>query len=253
MAGQVVPHVSRFEVNSYDVDLRGLAKLKTLTNVVQEAAGRHATELGFSIHQLGEGLTWMLSRVHLDFERWPRWHDVLEVETWPVGVRGLTALRDFRFRTAEGALIGVGTSAWMIVDMRRRRPARVPPALANLFPKEAPRALDDPFDRLPEPSLDPEAPRFPVRFSQLDLNRHANQSAYVDWAVDALPERAWDSYRPRAIEIAFRQEARMGDEILADCEEAEPGVFLHRLRRAEDDREFVRLRTRWSTEADDED
>ena len=81
-----------FTVRSFEIDGHSRALLKTVTNYLQETAVRHAIELNVARGQMEEHLTWMLSRLRLEMERWPAWGDEVTVRTWPSGIKGLFAL-----------------------------------------------------------------------------------------------------------------------------------------------------------------
>jgi len=230
---------ARFVVASYEVDGRNRARLRTITNYLQEAAVRHAIELGVARGELGENRTWMLSRLRVELGAWPCWRDEVVVETWPSGLDRLHALRDFRI----GPGWGVATSSWLVVDTVRRRPVRIPETVRSLRPDDPERVLAG-FGDLPEPGPVEHRAEFAVRWSACDVNGHANQSSYVGWLIDALPDEFVRAHEPRAFEIEFRAEARPGDVVVSEA-----GGGIHVLRRREDGREMARARLAWAATA----
>ena len=240
--------VEEFTVRSWQVGPGGRARLPVLTDWLQEVAGNHAEALGWSVEALQrEGRTWMLRRLHAELAAWPRWGDRVRVVTWPSGAGPVQATRDFELFDAEsGERIGVATSAWVVVDMARRRLGRIPPAVRDVPFPDRPRALDDPFrGDLPAPGDGATELRCRLRRDDIDMNLHANQSAWLAWAVEAVPGETWSRRRPASVEVAFLAEARYPAEIVSRCAAAGDGVFLHSLVSASDGRELARLRTRW--------
>ena len=244
-----------FRVRTFETDLHGCASIQTLCNYFNEAAGKHALSYGVSIEELNEkNLTWVLSRLHVQVDAYPEWGDEVVVETWPSGIEGLFAIRDFLFLGAadgDGArpIFGRGSSAWIIVDLARKRPVRVAPLLTNVSPPERPRALDDAFAKLkPPPGVDHER-RFRVRYSDLDVNRHVNNVRYAEWAVESVPEAVLHTCRLHALELQFRAEATYGDTVVIETQHGETGQtpgFTHRLVRESDARAVAVARTRWA-------
>ena len=242
--------IEEFTVRSYEMDPWQRARVPVLTNWLQEVAGNHADALGWSVEDLQrEGRTWMLRRLHVELSAWPRWQERVRVVTWPSSAGPVQATRDFELLRADtGARIGVATSAWVVVDMEKRRLLRIPPEVRKHPLPDRPRALDDPFrGELPLAGEGGTELRFRLRRGEIDMNLHANQTAYVAWAVEALPEETWREGRLVALEVAFLAEARYPAEIVSRCSRAEEGdgVFHHRLLSATDGRELARLRTRW--------
>ncbi|MHC4955425.1 MAG: acyl-[acyl-carrier-protein] thioesterase [Planctomycetota bacterium] len=240
------PWEGRFRIRSYEVDAEGRALPRTITNYLQEAAIHHALALGVATDQLAEGRTWMLVRLRLEMERWPRWDDEVVVTTWPSDIERLFAIRDFALRDAKGEPWGAAISAWLVVDEVRRRPQRVPEAVRALRPIDAPRALEGGFEQLPEVETASHSASFPVGWSACDMNGHLNQAGYISWAIDALPTALHAASVLRSLEIEFLLEARPGDMVTVEAEADGDGVFRHRLRRDSDGRELARLRTRWA-------
>jgi len=245
--------VEEFRVHSWEADPWGRARVPVLTNWLQEAAGNHARALGWSVEELQrEGRTWMLRRLHVRLDAWPARGDRVRVVTWPSSAGPVQATRDFElFAAGSGDRVGVATTAWVVVDMARRRPVRLPRGVREQPLPERPRALADPFrGELPAPEGEGGELRFRVRRGEIDMNLHANQTAYVAWAVEGIPEETWREARLVSLEVAFLAEARFPAEIVARCAAAgrQGGAttFLHRLAAAGDGRELARLRTGWA-------
>ncbi len=235
-----------FTVRAYEIDPRGRASVQTLCNYLQEAAGRHARALGVSVEQLlDKNLTWVLTRLHVQIDAYPELWEKVTVETWPSGQNGLYATRDF-FLKAEDRIIARATSAWLVLDVARRRPIRTPAFITEIRTPDRTRALEDDLGKLP-PFEEPthELP-FRVRYSDLDLNAHVNNVRYVEWAVEAVPQAIFETHRPTEIEVHFRAETNLNDTVLAQVHPHEHDLtFLHRLVRKADGREVATARSRW--------
>ena len=245
--GDVVSHLEdRFAIRSWDIDGVGRALPCTITNFLQEVAIRHAIDLGLGRDAMGENRTWMLSKLRIEMERWPVWQDALVVKTWPSDLDRIFALRDFELRDDTGTRIGGAVSAWLVVDTKKRRPLRLPEEVKALRPEGVPRALPGEFADLPVVDTPQGRAEFEVRWHNCDFNRHLNQTHYVAWALDLVPDEVLATSWLRSLEIEFRAEARPGDRVVSVWEGRGEGEFLHRLEHADDGRELARLRSRWS-------
>jgi acyl-ACP thioesterase len=162
-------------------------------------------------------------------------------------VHRLYALREFRLVDPGGRELGIATTGWVLLDVAARRPVRLPNALEDIARSTPERVLADPFAKLPEVDGAEMAKTFEVRFSDLDMNRHANNVSVIGWALDALPDEVVLGSSPAELEIEFRAEAVRGDHILVQVQRTsgEPATFLHRLLRESDGREIARARTLW--------
>jgi acyl-ACP thioesterase len=243
----------RFRVRAYEVDASDRASVPAVCNWLQEAAGNHATALGWGVDALqGKGLTWVLSRFHLRLAGRPGWREEVAVSTWPAGVLRLYALREFRLSSAAGRELGVATTAWLLVNLSSLRPVRLPATLEEIAREMPGRVIDDGFEKLPELGAAEFEVALAVRFADLDMNRHANNVSLLACALEPLPENLVLERSLVELEIEFRAEALHGDRVRVEAqrEAAEGCRFLHRLVREGDGRELARARTVWA-ERDD--
>ncbi len=236
-----------FRVRAFEVDASGRASVPALCNWLQEAAGNHAASLAWGIDELHEqGLTWVLARLHLRLTARPAWREDVTVSTWPAGVRRLYALREFRI-AGRGGELGVATTAWLLVNVSTLRPARLPAGLEEIARDGPGRVLDDPFEKLPEVERPEFETTLEVRFSDLDMNRHANNVSLTACALEPLPENVVLGRSLAELEVEFRAEVLRADRLLAQAERHGEGcTFLHRLVRGRDGREAARARSAWA-------
>jgi acyl-ACP thioesterase len=238
-----------YQIRSYEVDCCNQLSILTIFAFMQEAASKHAEALGVSIHQLiSENYTWLLSRLRIRIYSFPGWNDRIRVCTWPSGVQQLFALRDFELKDANGRSIATALSAWLIIDLQKRRPVRIAPFVARLKPIEGSHILDDRLDKLPALSDHTHEKNFAVRHSDLDINQHANNVKFVEWLIEGVPDTTLKTMAPLEFEINFLAEAFHNDQILATCAPQNSGntEYLHSLIRQQDGRrELARARTKW--------
>jgi len=237
-----------YQVRSYEVDCRNRLSILAMFNFMQEAASRHAAALGVSIHQLmSENFTWLLSRLKLKIASYPGWNDRIQVSTWPSGAQQLFALRDFAIKEGDDRMVAAAASAWLVIDLQKRRPVRIAPFVERLKPVEGSHILPGRLDKLPAFSRQDHERTFVVRYSDLDINQHVNNVRFVEWVIEGAPPAVLKTSAPSEIEINFMAEAFYEDQIRSACccIDSSPAEMLHRLTRRQDGRELVRARTLW--------
>ena len=73
---------------------------------IQDIAWEHAEILGFGFNDLQKKKQfWVLSRILVKINRRPKWGEKFKIETWPVGIDGLLALRDIKFTDKNDKII----------------------------------------------------------------------------------------------------------------------------------------------------
>jgi acyl-ACP thioesterase len=178
----------------------------------------------------------------------PGWRDSLTVETWPRGFARLFALRDFRLRRDE-RVIGEAASAWLMIDLVRRRPVR-PESSGDWTRMTRPeRALEVDLEKLPP---FPEAPgdgaretEVSVRYCDLDVNLHATSLRYAEWLLESLPAELLATSVPGELDLDFQNEVGAGERILSRSAPLGGGAFAHSLVRRADGVEVARARSAW--------
>lgn len=215
---------------------------------MQEAASQHADALGVSIQQLlSENYTWLLSRLKIKMNAYPVWNDQLTVDTWPSGVQRLFALRDFELKDQNRHTLGAALSAWLVLDTVKKRPVRISSFMDRLKPVEGDHILPDRLDKLPAIETHNYERIFRVRYGDLDINQHVNNTSYVEWMLEGMPAEVQNRLGLVELEINFLAESFLQDRIVARCgpQDSNNREFQHSLIREEDGQELVRARTVW--------
>jgi acyl-ACP thioesterase len=237
------------EVRSYETDARGRLRPQVLCRWLQEAATVHAAELGVSVESLIDGgVAWVLSRLQVVVRRWPASGDELVIVTWPEALDRLTTERRFELSDGAGEVVGSAVTWWLVLDLATRRPVRFPAAVAGPLTRHQlgdrparPRAL-----AASEP--DSSGVELVVRRSDLDLAGHANNTSYVEWALEAVPDEIWESCDLAELDVDFRSECHRGATIWSSVSVSEVAgghEIGHRLLRCDDGVIAALARTRW--------
>lgn len=224
----------------------GLIRPMTLLDYFQEVAAEHARLLGVSVQELhGRGLAWVLSRLHLVVDRYLREGETVVLSSWPSSREGIFTCREFLLADEAGEVVARATSSWAVIDLETRRPVRVDERLPE-YPVTRRRVLEDDFATMPRLAGKDAGLTFRALRSHLDVNRHVNNTLYVRWALETVPDEVAETMRPMVIEVNFRGEAFAGDVVTAYCGAANSGEpeFLHRID-GPSGAELTRLRTRW--------
>lgn len=232
-----------FRVRSYEAGANRCASILSISNYLQEAAGNHAFVLGVAIDQLMmQNLSWVLSRLRVHMDVYPKWRDEVRITTWPCGVERLFAYRDFEIHGADGRRLGEATSAWLLLNVQKRRPARMIESVHDFAVLDRPRSFEDGLGERLAPLPHAEIERaFRVRLSDLDVNHHVNNVNYIEWAVETVPTEAGELID---LQVEFLAESLSGDEIISRCARAGQ-TYQHELLRASDRKILARARTEW--------
>ncbi|MDD4737618.1 MAG: thioesterase [Kiritimatiellae bacterium] len=238
-----------FTVRSYESDASRRATIQTLCNYFQEMAWLHAAHLGFALADQEDCTKiWMLLQIQVRMRRYPLWGDTVHVSTWPSGKNRLYAYRDFEVRDDQGECLATATSSWIIIDLKRRRPQRIPDTLDLCIPREKPRAAPPaPAEariKMPE-SPDAQA-EFQVRLSDIDVNNHVNNVNFIEWAIEAAPASWRNTRQLTELDVFFKAESNYGERIVSQFAIVQPlESALHCVCRPADSKILMLARTTW--------
>lgn len=248
MIEKVKPLEMVFTVRAMETAPDGKSFLFSIGDYLQEAASFHAASFGVGVDLFrSQGITWVLSRMRIQVERYPEGEEKLTVVTWPTFVRRVMVGRDFLVRDQQGEVIVRAVSGWFILDLERGRP--VPPSeeLKTLYHSwDAPRALAEEFEnRLDRPEEILWRDESPVRYSELDINGHLNNVRFLQRMVDALPKEWVEAHRIADLTAEFRQPAQWGERILAETSRVGEEELLHRFTRPGEENPLFLAKTLW--------
>ncbi len=245
-SGQCSQKKYSFKIRTCEIAPCGRATLAGICTYLQEAAALHAHALNVASPQLQEqGITWVLARLHVKMQRMPGWQDEIIIETWPSQIDRLYAVRDFRIML-NNEEIGVATSAWVLIDLKTRRPLRrFPPEILHIHPQRPQRALADPFAKMRLAGELQPTGNFAIRAQDIDMNNHVNNVVFISLLQDNLPPEQQNCNTVPELEIEFRGEAFLADTLLGFSAEIGGNTeFHHSLKRQTDDSEVIRAITK---------
>ncbi|WP_324292419.1 hypothetical protein [uncultured Desulfosarcina sp.] len=107
----------------------------------------------------------------------------------------------------------------------------------------------DDFQVLPAVSFPDRSTRIHVLRDDLDLNRHVNNTRYLTFALESVPEAIIGSHVPDLIDISFLKSAGYGDTIQSLVQQHQDHggqtQFIHQLVGEPNPLDYCRVSTHW--------
>jgi medium-chain acyl-[acyl-carrier-protein] hydrolase len=236
-------------VRSYETDPQGRLEVPILCKLMQETAVAHAAILGVSVETLMDNrVAWVLSHLDLKVERWPGPDAEITIKTWPEAASRLIIERRFEVLDSAGELSASASTYWLVLDLKRRRPVRLPAVVLEAMTKHEIGSATVKPDRLEQPDLVDLERVFTVRRSDLDLADHVNNTSYIEWAMEAVPDEVWTRQELAELQISFLSECHQGQTIVSVSQttgDARGSEVRHQLVRREDGELAALARTVW--------
>lgn len=215
------------ELTFWDCDCNKRARMATLLSKMAAFGGYHYDALGFTHEVLAEaGFAFLLSRVAIHIHHCPRFRDVLTVNTWENGTKGVHTQRVFQMRDQTGRLCVSARSDWILADPNTHKLLR--PSSFTLRPYgTCPVEIDCPEPRklvMPKEGLTDLGAR-QVVWSDLDGNGHLFSGNYGDIIWDTLPAEL-QGETPVEFYINYNREATLGDRLQLEGVQTEHGYQM---------------------------
>ena len=187
-----------------DVAPSGRVRLDTIARWLQDAAFADLLDSG-----VPDDGVWIVRRLRLRVERFPRMHEHVSVATWCSGAGGLVAERRSTVRGDEGGHVEA-VALWVHLVPVGARPRPMPEGFETVYaPSAAGRHVRARLRHRGEPREGLDAAVWRFRAADLDVADHVNNAVY--WQV-LEEELAGDGARePFDAEIEHRAPADVGE------------------------------------------
>ena len=191
-------HSEFFSVRASETAPNECMHLSALARLFQEVAGNNAKELSFDITDMhAQNISWVLHRLQIQIERLPKWRENIEIRTWPALGNSLRALRNYEVWDTKGNLIVQSISYWMVMDLGSRTPTRIPKIILTRRLSDRPHTLEPTVNHLR--AFDPSEAEQEITMQSyayhLDINKHVNNTHYIDWMLEILRSKQRQSLR----------------------------------------------------------
>jgi acyl-ACP thioesterase len=156
-----------------DVDPAGRVRLDAIVRWLQDAAFADLVD-----STLPDDGVWVVRRLRLRVERFPRFREAAAVDTWCSGTGSMWAERRSTVRGEDGGLVEA-VALWVHLDPDGTRPRPVPEGFAEVYgPSAAGRRVRARLRQRAEPPEGAERLAWRFRAADLDLAAHVNNAVY---------------------------------------------------------------------------
>ncbi|XP_051113156.1 palmitoyl-acyl carrier protein thioesterase, chloroplastic-like [Andrographis paniculata] len=266
-----------FVIRSYEIGPDKTATMETLMNLLQETALNHVAMSGLAGDGFGatrqmsiRKLIWVVTRIHVQVQKYSSWGDVVEIDTW-VDAAGKNGMRrDWIIREYNTQkVITRATSTWVIMNRETRRLSKMPDDVkSELLPFFFNRraivegeedTTRDNIDKLTDQTADAIKTGLAPRWSDMDANQHVNNVKYIGWILESVPINILENYYMRSMTLEYRRECRQSNQLQSltktkpanippdHHQQQQEWECTHLLQMEDNNAEIVRGRSIWQT------
>ena len=205
-------HSKKYYLGTSDVDAFLELKISSMFVMLQDAATEHAELLGVGkTETIDKGLFWVISRYSVSIERMPRYLDTVVVKTYPGDDLRFIFPRYFQIEDEQGNVLIRASSTWCVLDKNTHSVCMNPFNGKKLPPEHY--EGEEPLPRKVVTDEVRVVDKRVVRYSDIDLNSHLNNTKYIDYFMDTKSLDFYKSHRIKHITINYEKEMLYGDEV----------------------------------------
>ena len=199
-------------------DMNGHIKLPDVILLSLQVSGMQSIELGVSDKAILEdyNLVWIITDYDIEVVRLPRFAEEITIETEALSYNRLFCYRRFTIYDETGQDLIHMMATFVLMDRDSRKVHAVEPEIVAPYQADFDKKLirGPKYESLEEPiSKD-----YHVRFYDLDMNGHVNNSKYLDWIFEVMGADFLTQYIPKKINLKYVKEVRPGGVITSAVE-----------------------------------
>ena len=222
-----MPH----DVVYYEADVTGKLSLPMIYNLAILSSTQQAIDLDIGPEYThAKGLGWVVLQQLVTIKRRPKDGETITLMTKAKQFNPFFAKREYRLIDADGNDLVIMNGLFSMIDMNKRKLARIPKDMAEAYQPEHVRKIPrdpevTPFDETRDADYVQE---YVVRYLDIDSNHHVNNSKYAEWMSDVLPVEFLTSHEPTAMNIKYEHEVLPGNKIKSEVQLVD-NVTKHRI------------------------
>ncbi|MCQ9209465.1 acyl-[acyl-carrier-protein] thioesterase [Granulicatella seriolae] len=235
------------KVLAYECDFSGRASLPMLIAMTMIASREQERILGIpNVHET-KGLAWVIIQNQIDIIRFPKYEEVITIETEPLSYNKFFTYRRYTIFDENEEKIAETIATFSMIDLSKRKMVPVDLEVLNCYgigdSKEIRRSTK--LREIQEPQMEKD---YSVRVLDIDYNGHVNNTRYFDWVLDTLGMDFLQKHRLMRLTVKYEKEVRPGSQVTSLAEvSSEDATGLvetsHTIKDAE--QRFCQMNAKW--------
>ena len=203
-------HEEKVVISSNDIDSSFLLKMSGFFRIVQDVIMHDTNRHGVgSLDIKKEGLIWVISRVHVEIKRMPKYCEEVTFITYPGKTLKMLYPRYIRVLDKDGNVIINMSSIWAILDEKTRKPLMNCEIMDKAYSYHMEDELPLPI-KITAPELSLSETR-KIHYSDVDLNKHLNNTRYIELLQDIRTTDFYEKHSIKSMTINYLREIKEGE------------------------------------------
>lgn len=209
-----------YDVLYYDSDVNENIKMVSLMKIFGDISSIHEEELAHEgIKYLKENkLSWIIYSYSIDIKKSIKYRSKIKVETYLEGIKKFYASRVYKIYDENNNFLAEGKIIFLLIDLEKRKAVRIPKEYCELINMSDCGEVELKSTKVEKLVREDLEALISVRRSDIDFNKHVNNTKYLEWTMEATPECILDDYSLISAKIKYEKEVRLGENVNIICQ-----------------------------------
>lgn len=194
-----------------------------LVDYFQDCSNFQSEDVGAGVESLMErGDCWILLSWQIIMEEMPKSSEQVIIKTWPRSFKGFLGERNYTLEREDGQVLAYANAIWSYASLSNGKPCKIPEEVCNKYTIEPEYPMEYASRKISLPEGLEQLGEHKVTRSLIDTNHHMNNSRYVYFAMDYVPEQK----QIRQLRVEYRKASYLGEKLYMYGKETEEGLYL---------------------------
>ena len=204
-------HKEELVIGSNDIDRYYNLKISSIYTYFQEAAMHAVRDIGADSSDLAKkNIDWVIMRMDVEIIRLPKFHDKVTTVTYPGDDMAMLYPRYYELLDENNNILVKGSSIWGLLDNNTRSLSFKRDLVAKQTPEHTEEELKLP-EKINMPADLEKVDTRKIYYSDIDLNGHLNNCAYIRLLVDLHDSEFYKTKTPKFIRVNYLRELKEGN------------------------------------------
>ncbi|MBE6050268.1 MAG: hypothetical protein E7214_06290 [Clostridium sp.] len=209
-----------FEIHYHEVGKDKKVHFFIIINFLQDIFVKQLETKNIGVDYLyANSETWIVSKWDISISKYPIYKDKIKVKTYPISIKKYFLYVKYEIFDENYNLIMNATALWMLVDLKDKKFLKLDQYLHNLYHN---------FDCIGNDAVNMDKLKtcqnisfkenFNISHSDFDTNGHVNNSKYISWALDTIPDNIRNDYELIRIQVNYKKEITTKQNVVSAIE-----------------------------------